>query len=83
ITGNPHLPAVALVLAPLRAVIDRPEAKLLVLIGLMFRCMDEVRKSSALNALQGIVLRVCYLIVCFTGHIYTDVLTSLQRWIQK
>lgn len=83
ITGNPQQPAVALVLDQLRAEIDRPQATVQELIGVLFGFMDEDRKSTALKALQGMVWRDGYLNGCFTGHLYPDVLPALQRWQQQ
>ncbi|WP_168403750.1 acireductone synthase [Erwinia amylovora] len=82
ITGNPQQPAVALVLDQLRAEIDRPQATVQELIGVLFGFMDEDRKSTALKALQGMVWRDGYLNGSFTGHLYPDVLPALQRWQQ-
>ncbi|WP_088294263.1 acireductone synthase, partial [Escherichia coli] len=46
----------------------------------LFAFMDEDRKSTALKALQGIIWREGYVNGDFTGHLYPDVLPSLEKW---
>lgn len=64
----------------LRAEIARPDATTAELIATLFAFMDEDRKSTALKALQGIIWQEGYVNGDFTGHLYPDVLPSLERW---
>ena len=76
-------PAVAAALADLRQEIAQPQATTEQLIEVLYRFMDEDRKSTALKALQGMIWRSGYLNGDFTGHLYPDVLPALKKWRQQ
>jgi len=64
----------------LRAEIAQPEASTEELTQTLFAFMDEDRKSTALKALQGLIWRDGYVNGDFTGHLYPDVLPTLEKW---
>lgn len=67
----------------LREEIGAPQASTDELIQTLFQFMDEDRKSTVLKALQGIIWREGYVNGDFTGHLYPDVLPSLEKWKQQ
>lgn len=71
---------VAAPLAALRAEIGQPQADLDALIAVLYRFMDEDRKSTALKALQGIIWRSGYREGDFRGHLYPEVAGQLAAW---
>ncbi len=76
-------PAVAAALDELRQEIAQPQAETAQLIDVLYRFMDEDRKSTALKALQGMIWRSGYLNGDFTGHLYPDVLPALKKWHEQ
>ncbi len=68
------------ILDNLREEIAEPQASTRKLIDTLFSFMDEDRKSTALKALQGIIWQDGYVNGDFTGHLYPDVLPSLEKW---
>ncbi|WP_275556428.1 acireductone synthase [Mixta sp. Marseille-Q2659] len=76
-------PAVAEALNALRQEISQPQADTEQLIAVLYRFMDEDRKSTALKALQGMIWRSGYLNGDFTGHLYPDVLPTLKKWREQ
>jgi len=80
VTSQQFAEPVKSILDNLRAEIDSPEATTQELIDTLFTFMDEDRKSTALKALQGIIWQEGYVNGDFTGHLYPDVLPSLEKW---
>lgn len=80
VTASQHGEPVSTILANLRDEIARPHASTAELIDTLFAFMDEDRKSTALKALQGIIWRDGYVNGDFKGHLYPDVLPSLEKW---
>ncbi len=74
---------VAAPLAALRHEIDQPQADIEQLIAVLYRFMDEDRKSTALKALQGIIWRSGYHNGDFRGHLYPEVAGQLSAWQQQ
>ncbi|MEW5559499.1 acireductone synthase [Enterobacter asburiae] len=68
------------ILSDLREEIAQPQAGIQELIDTLFRFMDEDKKSTALKALQGLIWRDGYVNGDFTGHLYPDVLPTLEKW---
>lgn len=71
------------ILTSLRHEIGEPQADAEQLIEVLFRFMDEDRKSTALKALQGSIWRDGYVNGDFTGHLYSDVVPAFKAWQQK
>ncbi|WP_417642085.1 acireductone synthase [Enterobacter kobei] len=80
ITAQQYGEPVSSILDNLRDEIDQPDATTAELIDTLLRFMDEDRKSTSLKALQGIIWREGYVHGDFTGHLYPDVLPSLEKW---
>ncbi|MFZ1873819.1 MAG: acireductone synthase [Chania sp.] len=74
---------VAAPLTALRAEIAQPDADHEQLIAVLYRFMDEDRKSTALKALQGIIWRSGYHNGDFRGHLYSEVAKQLAAWQQQ
>lgn len=74
---------VAAALAALREEIAQPHADVAALIAVLYRFMDEDRKSTALKALQGIIWRTGYHSGDFRGHLYPEVAGQLALWQQQ
>lgn len=74
---------VAAPLAALREEIAQPTADNEQLIAVLYRFMDEDRKSTALKALQGIIWRSGYHKGDFRGHLYPEVAEQLACWQQQ
>lgn len=68
------------VLAALRAEINQPQADIDSLIACLFGFMDEDRKSTSLKTIQGMIWQQGYQQGDFKGHLYEDVLPTLQAW---
>lgn len=68
------------ILDNLRDEIGAPQASASELTDALLQFMDEDRKSTALKALQGIIWHDGYVNGDFTGHLYPDVLPSLEKW---
>lgn len=68
------------ILSDLREEIAQPQAGYRELIDTLFHFMDEDKKSTALKALQGLIWRDGYVNGDFTGHLYPDVLPTLEKW---
>ncbi|XUA18166.1 acireductone synthase [Citrobacter sp. OP27] len=68
------------ILDNLREEIAQPNATADELTQALFAFMDEDRKSTALKALQGLIWRDGYVNGDFTGHLYPDVLPTLEKW---
>lgn len=68
------------ILDNLREEIAQPLATVDELTQTLFAFMDEDRKSTALKALQGLIWRDGYVNGDFTGHLYPDVLPTLEKW---
>ncbi|WP_318372239.1 acireductone synthase [Enterobacter sp.] len=83
ITAQQYADPVNTILDNLRAEIGQPDATAAQLTQTLFTFMDEDRKSTALKALQGIIWRDGYVNGDFTGHLYPDVLPSLEKWKAK
>ena len=80
VSAQQYAEPVNTILDNLREEIARPQASTRDLIDTLFAFMDEDRKSTALKALQGIIWREGYVNGDFTGHLYPDVLPSLEKW---
>ena len=80
VTSQQFAEPVTSILDNLRGEIDNPEATTPELIDTLFAFMDQDRKSTALKALQGIIWQEGYVNGDFTGHLYPDVLPSLEKW---
>ena len=80
VTAQQFVDPVKTILDNLREEIAQPAASVEQLIATLFAFMDEDRKSTALKALQGIIWREGYVNGDFTGHLYPDVLPSLEKW---
>ncbi|WP_336998301.1 acireductone synthase [Leclercia sp. M50] len=80
INAQQYAEPVNTILDNLREEIARPQASTRDLIETLFTFMDDDRKSTALKALQGIIWREGYVNGDFTGHLYPDVLPSLEKW---
>lgn len=78
-----HEDEVAAPLVALRDEIAQPEANIEQLIAVLYRYMDEDRKSTALKALQGIIWRSGYHNGDFRGHLYPEVAEQLSTWQQQ
>lgn len=74
---------VAQALTVLRREIAEPEADIERLTAILYRFMDEDRKSTALKTLQGIIWREGYRQGDFLGHVYGDVAPQLATWQQQ
>nr|WP_318382859.1 acireductone synthase [uncultured Enterobacter sp.] len=83
ITAQKYVEPVKSILDNLREEIGQPDARSAKLSETLLAFMDEDRKSTALKALQGIIWRDGYVNGDFTGHLYPDVLPSLENWKAK
>ncbi|MEG1214245.1 MAG: acireductone synthase [Leclercia sp.] len=80
VSAQQYAEPVTTILDNLREEIAQPQASTSELIDTLFAFMDQDRKSTALKALQGIIWQDGYLNGDFTGHLYPDVLPSLEKW---
>lgn len=80
ITDQQFSDPVKSILENLREEIAQPNASPAELIPTLFAFMDEDRKSTALKSLQGLIWRDGYVNGDFTGHLYPDVLPTLEKW---
>lgn len=80
VSAEQYKEPVSTILHNLRDEIAQPQASTAELVDVLFRFMDEDRKSTALKALQGIIWRDGYVNGDFTGHLYPDVLPQLENW---
>lgn len=83
IAGHQHEEQIKAILSDLRVETGEPQATTERLIEVLFRFMDEDRKSTALKALQGLIWRDGYVNGNFTGHLYADVLPAFKAWQQQ
>lgn len=74
---------VAELLMALREEISQLDADNEQLISVLYRFMDEDRKSTTLKALQGMIWRNGYYKGDFQGHLYPDVAKQLTTWQQQ
>jgi enolase-phosphatase E1 len=80
VSAQQYAEPVNTILDNLREETGEPQASTQELIATLFAFMDEDRKSTALKALQGIIWQDGYVNGDFTGHLYPDVLPSLEKW---
>jgi len=80
VSAQQYAEPVNTILDNLREETGEPQASTQELITTLFAFMDEDRKSTALKALQGIIWQDGYVNGDFTGHLYPDVLPSLEKW---
>lgn len=74
---------VAALLVALREEIAQLDADNEQLIAVLYRFMDEDRKSTTLKALQGMIWHSGYCNGDFQGHLYSDVASQLTAWQQQ